>query len=294
MPIRIAMLGDIVGTPGRNAVVQQIPVLRQRWHPDLLIVNAENAASGSGLTPEQYQKLRSAGVDGVTLGDHVYKRLQIVPTLEREPNIIRPANLPASAKGRRWMVLNTRNRNPDRDGQGTEARDVQPGGVNVYVLTVLGRFHANLPVDEPFAVIEQVLSQLPEKNPIVVVEVHADFTSEKQAIAWHLDGRVAMVFGTHTHVPTADARILPHGTGYITDLGMCGPYESVIGRRADRVLAHLTTGMPSPFDVATGDPRVCGVLVEIDERTRAATFIERIELSANPHAPPFTADARET
>jgi hypothetical protein len=289
MTIRIAMLGDIVGSPGRNAVVQQVPVIRQRWHTDLIIANAENAASGSGLTPEQYQKLRSSGVDGVTLGDHVYKRVQIVPTLEREPNIIRPANLPAGAKGRRWMVLNTRNPSPDRAGQGTEARDVQPGGVNVYVITVLGRLHATLPVDEPFAVIEQLLAQLPEKNPVVVLEVHADFTSEKQAIGWHFDGRVSAVLGTHTHVPTADARILTHGTAYMTDLGMCGPYESVIGRRIDRVLAHVTTGMPSPFDVASGDPRVCGVMVEIDERTRAATAIERIELRANPNAPPFTA-----
>jgi metallophosphoesterase (TIGR00282 family) len=293
MAIRIVMLGDIVGSPGRNAVVQLIPAIRQRWRPDLVIVNAENAASGSGLMPEQYQKLRDAGVDGVTLGDHVYKRIQIVPTLEREPNIIRPANLPGRAKGRRWMVLNTKNRNPDRASLGQEARDVQPGGVNVYVLTVLGRLHATLPVDEPFAVIEQVLAQLPEKNPLVVVEVHADFTSEKQAIGWYFDGRVAAVLGTHTHVPTADARILPGGTAYMTDLGMCGPYASVIGRRADRVLEHLTSGMPAPFDVATGDPRICGVMVEIDERSRRATAIERVELNADPNAPPFMAGGRD-
>jgi 2',3'-cyclic-nucleotide 2'-phosphodiesterase len=285
MSIRVAMLGDIVGLPGRQGVTQFVPLIRQRYRADLLVVNAENVAGGSGLTPEQFVKLRQAGIDGVTLGDHVYKRAQIVPTLEREATLIRPANLPPLAKGRRWMGLTVPPRGPESPAE------------NVYVFTVLGRVFASLPIDEPFGVIEEILSQLPEKNPIVIVEIHAEATSEKQAVGWHLDGRVAAVLGTHTHVPTADARVLPKGTAYITDLGMCGPYESIIGRRIDRVLTHMTTGMPAPFDVAEGDVRVCGAVVEIDTRTRLATSIERIELRADRNAPPFTgpmADARDT
>jgi 2',3'-cyclic-nucleotide 2'-phosphodiesterase len=289
MAIRVAMLGDVVGLPGRQAIAQQMAELRRRYRADLVIANAENTASGSGLTPEQYAKLCASGVDGITLGDHVYKRAQIVPTLERQANIIRPANLPALAKGRRWMSLRV---NPGGTPGGNPGNPGSPpspaAGANVYVLTVLGRVFSTMPVDEPFAVIEQVLSQLPEKNPIVIVEIHAEATSEKQAIGWYLDGRVAAVLGTHTHVPTADGRVLPKGTAYMTDLGMCGPYESIIGRRIDRVLTHLTTSMPAPFDVAEGDPRVCGAVVEIDERTHLATSIERIELRADRNQPPFS------
>lgn len=284
MALRVVMLGDIVGRPGRLAVAQQMPAIRQRWRPDLVIVNAENAANGTGLTPELYRKICEAGVDGVTLGDHVYKKRQITSVLEREGNIIRPANLPVGAVGRPWMRL-TPPGNPNLS--------------NVYVITVLGRLFMNLPVNDPFAIVEQMLAQLPERDPVVIVEVHAEATSEKQALGWHFNGRVAAVLGTHTHVPTADARILPPtrpgtpqrrgGTAFITDLGMCGPYHSVLGRQIDPVLTHMTTAMPAPFDVAEGDPRVCGVCLEIETETRTATSIERIELSANPNVPPFTA-----
>ncbi len=269
----IVMLGDIVGQPGMLAVEQQVPVIRKRWKPDIIIANAENAADGSGLTPVLYERLRRAGVDGVTLGDHVYRKMQIARTLERDDFLIRPANLPRSAKGRTWMQLRARS-----DGRDTP----------VYVLTVLGRLYSNLPVNNPFETVDATLGELPELNPITIVEVHAEATSEKLALGNYLDGRVAAVFGTHTHVPTADAKIFPRGTAYITDLGMCGPYDSIIGRRIDRVIKHLTTSMPAPFDVAVGDPRVCGVAVEIDTQRRVATDIERIELRANPHEPPFT------
>ena len=278
MSLRVVMLGDIVGQPGRLAVAQLVPTIRQRWQPDLIIANAENAAGGSGLMPEQYAKLSDAGIDAFTLGDHVYKRAQIVPTLETQANIIRPANLPAGAKGRRWMQL---------------AVPRLPG-VSLFVTTVLGRIFINLPANDPFATIDEVLSELPAVDPLVLVEVHAEATSEKQAMGWYLDGRVAAVVGTHTHVATADARILPHGTGYITDLGMTGPQESVLGRRIDRVLTHMTTSMPAPFDVAEGDPRVCGVFLEIDPKSRRTTHIERIELKADTSAPPFVLRAGST
>lgn len=273
MSIRVVMLGDIVGRAGRLAVAQQIPTIRHHYRPDLILANAENASNGSGLTPDLYQKICNAGVDAITLGDHAYRKLQIVPTLESQPNIIRPANLPAAAKGKGWMRLPL----PNRD---------QP----LFVITLLGRlFMPNLLADDPFACIDALLRQLPQVDPLVLVEVHAETTSEKQALGWHLNGRAAAVVGTHTHVPTADARILPRGTAYITDIGMCGAQESILGRQIDPVLTKMTTAMPAPFDPAEADPRVCGAFIEIDEASRRAFAIERIELKANPNQPPFTA-----
>lgn len=288
MEVRIVFLGDIVGAPGRLAVKQQLPAIRERWSPDLVIANAENVAAGTGLTPELYQKLSEAGIDGFTLGDHIYKKKQIVSVLEREANILRPANLPSTAKGRPWMRL--------RCGETAEAP-------TIYVLTLLGRLFMPLPCDEPFAAADRVLEQLPERNPIVIVEAHMEATSEKEAMGWHLNGRVAAVLGSHTHVPTADARLLPtHGPGlpeppagargqtaYITDMGMCGPHDAVLGRRADRVLTHMTSAMPAPFDVAEGNPRVQGVVLDVDTERRSATAIEPIDLPADRHKPPFTA-----
>ena len=278
MAIRIIMLGDVVGRPGRLAVAQQIPILRRTYSPDLIIVNAENSANGSGLAPDQYAKLKAAGVDGMTLGDHVYKKIQIVEALEQESDIIRPANLPVGAKGKGWMKLSV----PTKPGE--------PAKRDVYVVTVLGRVFINMPCDDPFAAVERVLREIPEKNPIVLLEIHAEATSEKQAIGWQFNGRVSAVVGTHTHVATADARVLPLGTAYITDLGMCGGFESILGRDIDRVLTYMTTSMPAAFDVAEGDPRISGVLIDIDEKNAKATHIERIELKANPNEPPFTAN----
>lgn len=286
--LRVLFLGDVVGHPGRLAIKQQLPALRERHKPHLVVINGENAANGTGLTPELYAKLTDpamgVGADGVTLGDHCFKKSQIVGVLEREANIIRPANLPASAKGRGWMRLSAT----------LDDRTALP----VYVVTVLGRVYTQqLLGDDPFACVDRVIAQeLPEQHPVVIVEMHAETTGEKAAMGWHCNGRVAAVLGTHTHIPTADARVLPPGlpdpdnpggTGYITDLGMCGPYDSCLGRRADRVLHHMTTAMHAPYDVAEGDPRVCGVLLTIDPRNRRCHAIERIEARADPQAPPF-------
>jgi metallophosphoesterase (TIGR00282 family) len=282
MTIRYVMLGDIVGSPGRLAVRQCLPAIRQRWNPDLVIANAENSAGGSGLTCEQYHKLTEAGLDGLTLGDHVFRRTQIIPLLEQKPNLIRPANLSHKAKGRGWMRLRL----------GGDSRQ----GPSVYVVTLIGRlFFPAMPANDPFETVDRVLGQLPEPDPLVVVEMHAEATSEKQAMAWHLNGRVAAVVGTHTHVPTADARLLPRPrqgrrtTASITDLGMSGPQDSILGRRVDRVLTHMTTNMPAPFDVAEENPRVNGVYLELDEETGGAAAIERLELPADRTKPPFTA-----
>lgn len=287
MPIRLAMLGDIVGMPGVNSVCQLAPTLRKHFNVDLVIANAENAHEGSGITPALYRRLIDAGVDGITLGDHAYRRMQIKSVLESQQNIIRPANLPSQAMGRLWMQLAVA-ASDKLDGCRSRQQIANPSGC-VYVITVLGRVFPTLPADDPFKAAQSVLAQLPDPNPIVLLEVHAEATSEKQAIAHYFDGKVAAVVGSHTHVPTADARILPHGTAYITDLGMCGPHHSIIGRRIDRVLAQMTTAMPAPFDVAHGDPRLNGVIIEIDTETRRATSIERLELQADPDKPPFIA-----
>ncbi len=258
--LRVAFLGDVVGSPGRKAVHENLPTLKTQWQPDLIVINAENARNGSGLTPEMYAKLRAYGVDGVTLGDHWHREPQITPVLERanEP-IIRPANLPAKAPGKHLLRLTS------------------PTGSNVFILTVLGRLFITQPVGDPFETVDRALQSLPDPNAIVIVEAHMEATSEKTALAFHLDGRVAAVVGTHTHVPTADARILPRGTALVTDLGMCGPYESVIGRDAHAVVSHLTTGMHNPFPVATGDTRISGAILDIDETTRHARGVRLVQ-----------------
>ncbi len=308
MSLRIVFLGDIVGGPGCKAITQLIPVIRQRWNPDLVIANAENSANGTGLTPEIYKKLCARGIDAITLGDHVFKKKQIVQTLQTESNIIRPANLSAGASGKRWMCIRPKSEdgqvnpgehggNTGGGGPGGSAATI-PGGV--YVVTVLGRIFMNMPANDPFATVDAILDELPERDPIVIVEVHAEATSEKIAMGWHLNGRVTAVVGTHTHTPTADARILPAqvdgtgtpclgagGTAYISDLGMTGPHDSVLGRRADRVVAHMTTNMPFPFDVADGNPRVQGVVIDIDTNSKRATTIEQIDLAADVTKPPF-------
>jgi 2',3'-cyclic-nucleotide 2'-phosphodiesterase len=276
MPIRIVMLGDIVGRPGRLAVMQQIPAIRERYKPDLILANAENAANGTGLAPEHYTKLKAAGLQGMTLGDHAFKKVQIVETLERESDIIRPANFPPGARGKGWMKI------PFPAGSAAAGR-------NLYVVTVMGRIFMNPPVDDPFATVERVLREITEKDPIVMLEIHAEATSEKQAFGWQFNGRVSAVVGTHTHVQTADERVLSHGTAFITDIGMTGPQESILGRDIDRVLTYMLTVMPAPFDVAEGDPRVCGVYIEIDEKTTQARAIERIELKADVTKAPFVA-----
>lgn len=287
MPIRIAILGDIVGTPGRQAVTQQLPIIRQRFATDLILANAENAANGTGLTPEQYRKLIDAGLDGLTLGDHCFKKFQIANTLDTENNIIRPANLSAKARGKGMMRLTI-----EREG----------GVIPVYVITVIGRLFMGLPASDPFACVDRLLATITEPGAIRIVEVHAEATSEKIAMGWHLSGRVSCVFGTHTHIPTADARLLPAhvlgsgaeagapalpGTAYITDLGMSGPIDSVLGRKVEKVLYHMTTSMPAPFDVADGRPTVQGIVVEIDETHGRARSIERFDLPADVNAPPF-------
>jgi len=230
MPIRILCLGDIVGRPGRKVVEQKLKALVRDLKVDLVIANAENIAAGSGITANLFHKVRSYGVDVVTLGDHAFRKADIVPTLQTSERIVRPANLAQQAAGRTHTVITS------------------DAGVQVGVFCMLGRiFMNNLPSDDPFATADKVLRQMPPSVKVIVCDMHAEASSEKVAMGHWLDGRCSMVFGTHTHIPTADAKILAGGTAFISDLGMCGPYDSVLGRRKDKVLRFMTTSMPTQF-----------------------------------------------
>ena len=266
--MRILMIGDIVGKPGRRVVQQQLPALKRQYQPDLVIANGENAAGGSGITPAIVKKLLSYGIDAVTLGDHAFRQADIQPAMNDLANLIRPANLPDAAPGNRAMTVTA------------------ASGAQLNVITVLGRlFVPTLAADDPFATVDRLLDELPDGPTLV--EIHAEATSEKVAMGHYLDGRVAAVVGTHTHIPTADAKLLPGGTAYITDLGMTGPYDSVLGRRKDRVIQFMTTAVPAQFSVADGDVRLCGVFIELDDDGKA-TRIERVEAKADMDQLPFS------
>ena len=237
-----------------------MPGLIREYKLELVVCNAENAAGGSGLTPQIFTKLMHYGVDAVTLGDHVFRKREIIQTLQASDRIVRPANLSAVAAGRCWTVV------PTKSGQ-----------YRAGVACLLGQMYMGSN-DSPWAAVDRIWEEMPGEVRIRVLDFHAEASSEKIAMGWHLDGRASVVFGTHTHVPTADARVLPDGTAYVSDLGMTGPYDSVLGRRKDRVLAALTTSMPAHFEVAMGDPRMSGVLVTVDPDTGLATAIERLEV----------------
>ena len=270
--IRIAFLGDIFGATGRRVIEQQLPVLRELHEPDVVIANAENMSRGLGLTPDLYKRMRTAGIDAITLGDHVFRDSRIVSVLnDPDAPILRPANLPAAAAGRDHIML---------PPAGRRTRPLLIG-------TVLGRVFFPTPVDSPFDAADRLLELASNRNAIAFIEVHMEATSEKSAMAHHLDGRAAAVIGTHTHVQTSDARILPGGTAFMTDAGMCGPHDSCIGRDKDAVVKHMTTGMYVPFDIATSGPELNGVVITVDEETGRATEITAVRQPADESAPPF-------
>jgi metallophosphoesterase (TIGR00282 family) len=258
--MRILFLGDIVGQPGVTFLRRALPAVRADMGIDLVIANGENAADGSGITPKNFRQLRQAGVDLVTLGDHVYRKREIIPTLEGDEHICRPANFPPDAPGREFALATARDRTP------------------VAAFCLLGRTYMRA-VDCPFRAADRVLEALKGRAACIVLDMHAEATADKYLMGHHLKGRVSAVLGTHTHVPTADEQILPGGTAYISDVGMTGPYDSILGRRIDRVLYTAVTFVPSPFDVATGDPRLGGAIVDIDVATGQATAIRRFMLN---------------
>jgi hypothetical protein len=255
--VRILLIGDVVGKPGRQIIVRQLRSLIEREKFDLVVANAENAAGGSGLTPEIYRELLGAGVDGITLGDHIYRRREINSILESKDNIVKPGNYPPEAPGRDWMILKARN------------------GERVAVISLLGRVFMR-PVDCPWAAVDRILKEVPPDVKAILVDFHAEATSDMQLMGRHLDGRVSAVLGTHTHVPTADETIFPGGTAFQCDVGMTGPYDSILGRRIDRVMETTRTFNPTHFEVATRDVRLSGTIVDVDPTTGKATAIRRL------------------
>lgn len=262
--MNILFIGDIFGRPGRTIVKERLPELVKRYSVDLVIANGENSAAGFGITPALADELFELGIDVMTTGNHVWDKREIIEYFqmaEGNPHsparrLLRPANFPASMPG-----------------QGVY--EGQKNGAPYAVLNLQGRVFMGQS-DDPFRVVDKILEKI--KAKVIFVDFHAEATSEKNAFGWYLDGRVTAVVGTHTHVPTADEIVLPKGTAYITDVGMTGPYDSVIGVRKELVVDKFLSGMPARFEAATGDVRLCAVVVECDAKTGRATRMERIML----------------
>jgi len=265
MSINILCIGDVVGKPGRVVLADHLGNLIVEHNVDLVVCNPENAAGGSGLTPQIFSKLRNYGVDVMTMGDHVFRKSDILPTLRTSDRIVRPANLSPRAAGKTWTVVPTKS-----------------GDVKVGVSCILGQMYMGAN-DSPWDAADRIMTEMPADVKVRVVDFHAEASSEKIAMGWHLDGRASIVFGTHTHIPTADCRVLPMGTAHVSDLGMTGPYDGVLGRRKDRVLSALTTSMPVRFEVASEDVRISGVLASVDPETGRAESIRRIEVHHETH-----------
>jgi 2',3'-cyclic-nucleotide 2'-phosphodiesterase len=258
--VRILFIGDIVGRPGRELVRRGLGPLCDYHQIDLVIANAENAAAGFGLTREIGDQLLEWGVDVMTSGNHIWDKKEAIDYIGAEPRLLRPANFPAGVPGNGRYLARARN------------------GVSVGVVNVMGRVFM-LNIDDPFAGVLREIEALRERARIIFVDFHAEATSEKIAMGWHLDGRVSAVVGTHTHVQTADERILPKGTAYLTDVGMTGPHDSIIGVEIEAALGRFLNAMPARFETATENPRLNAAVVEADEQTGRATEIERLSYS---------------
>jgi metallophosphoesterase (TIGR00282 family) len=258
--IAVLLVGDVFGESGRNMLLRHLPSLKHKFALDLVVVNGENAAGGIGLMPRQAQEIFAAGADVITGGNHTLARQELFPLLQQEPHLLRPANLPPSTPGQGWVITRTRS------------------GEKIAVVNLLGR--ALMPVPElacPFAALQTLLREELKSIRLIVVDFHAEASSEKQALAWHFDGRVSALIGTHTHVPTADERVLPAGTAYITDAGLTGPYNSVIGMDPDTAIRRFTQKNPTPrFKVAEGPAQLNAVLIHINPATGRARHIERV------------------
>ena len=259
--MRILFIADIFGKPGREIVRHAVPVLVERRDIDFVIANVENAAAGFGITGDIADTILSYGVDAMTTGNHVWDKKEILDYIPRQPKLLRPLNFPAGVPGRGSLLARTRTGEP------------------IGVINVMGRIFMN-PLDDPFAGAVREIEALRARTRIIIVDFHAEATSEKVAMAWHLDGRATAVFGTHTHVQTADERILPGGTAAMTDVGMTGPHDSIIGVTVEAALSRFVTAMPSRFEAATGPGRLNAVIVTADPATGKATAVERLNLSA--------------
>jgi len=255
--MRVIILGDVVGKPGRDVLRESLRQLRDSLEAEFVVANVENAAGGAGVIRSVGQEILDSGVDLMTSGNHIYDKKEGIPYIEQEPRLLRPANYAADAPGRGVWLGST------------------PSGTPVAVINLQGRIFMP-PTDCPFKAADRLISEIGNRASVIIVDHHAEATSEKMAMGRYLDGRVSVVVGTHTHVQTADEQILPRGTAYITDLGMSGPHDGVIGVQTDLVLTRFLRGVPVRFETATGRGRINGVLVEVDERTGKAVMIERL------------------
>jgi len=256
--MKILFIGDIVGSPGRDIVARLVPVLKKEYQLDFVIANAENAAGGSGITPSIATQLLSSGIDVLTSGDHIWKKREVLEIIDTEPRLLRPLNFPEGALGKGYALYTA------------------ASGEKIGVINVNGRVFMQA-LECPFRTTRAAVEELRKATKVIIVDIHAEATSEKVALGWYLDGKVSAVLGTHTHIQTADERILPQGTAYLTDVGMCGPFDSVIGRRIEDVIPRFLTGMPLRFEVATENIQLQGAILEIDSATGSAKSILRIQ-----------------
>jgi 2',3'-cyclic-nucleotide 2'-phosphodiesterase len=258
--MRILFIGDIMGRPGRELVRWGLAPIVDHHAIDLVVANAENSAAGFGITREIGEQLLDYGVDVMTSGNHIWDKKEALDYIGTEPRLLRPANYPAGAPGNGSYLARARN------------------GQSVGVINVMGRVFM-LNIDDPFAVVLREIEAVRQRARVVFVDFHAEATSEKSAMGWHLDGRVTAVVGTHTHVQTADERILPKGTAYLTDAGMTGPHDSIIGVEVELALGRFLTALPARFETATANPRLNAAIVDADDKTGLATDIERLSYS---------------
>jgi len=256
--MRILAIGDIVGRPGRQITAQILPTLMREEGIQFVLANGENAAGGTGITREVADELFSLGIDVLTMGNHVWDKKEIFTFINEERRLVRPLNYPPGTPGQGTVVLRG------------------PGSTRVAVVNAAGRVFNPINLDCPFRLVEEAAEKLRQETPIILVDFHAEATSEKMALGWYLDGKVTAVLGTHTHVQTADERILPGGTAYITDLGMTGPYNSVIGVEKKEVIERFLSQLPVKFEVARGPSQFSAVLIDVDEGTGRAKMIRRI------------------
>ena len=255
--LKILFLGDIVGEPGRKAVIETVPLLKKEREIDFVVVNGENAANGRGITPKITIDLLRAGISVITTGDHIWDQKEILPYIDTEPRLLRPINYPANTPGQGSIVL-----------------DTAKGKIGV--INVQGRTFMQPILENPFRIMDEMVAKMREETNVIFVDVHAETTSEKIAMGRFLDGKVSAVVGTHTHTQTADEQVFPGGTAFLCDAGMCGPSESVLGREIEPIVARFITNLPVNFPVAKGPVKMHGALIEIDETTGRAVSIERI------------------
>ncbi|ADP32211.1 MULTISPECIES: 2',3'-cyclic-nucleotide 2'-phosphodiesterase [Bacillus] len=254
--MRILFIGDVVGSPGRDMVKEYVPKLKTKYKPHFTIINGENAAHGKGLTEKIYHSLMQAGADAITMGNHTWDKKEIFDFIDDVPHLVRPANFPEGTPGKGITY-------------------VKANGKELAVINLQGRTFLP-PLDDPFQKADELIAEAAKRTPYIFIDFHAEATSEKLAIGWYTDGRASAVVGTHTHVQTADNRILPKGTAYITDVGMTGPYDGILGMDRETIIKRFKTNLPVRFSVAEGKTTLSGVVIDIDDQTKKAVKIERI------------------